>query len=163
MNGDDSPTSKDHTFEIGVISDTHGTLSPLVSEIFKETDLIIHAGDIDKEDVLKKLRKISPVTAVKGNVDFGEWAQNLKAAETIEVGEISIYILHNLEKLDLAPAGIFNVVIYGHTHLPSAEMQNNVLFLNPGSATYPPAKTSASVALIYINGLDIDVKFIEIT
>ena len=161
--GDDLPGSKNHTFEIGVISDTHGTLSPLVSEIFKKTDLIIHSGDIDKEGVLKKLRKISPVTAVKGNMDFGEWAENLKATETIEVGEISIYILHNLEKLDLAPEGIFNAVIYGHTHLPFAEMQNNVLFLNPGSATYPPAKTSASVALLYINGSDIDVKFIEIT
>ena len=151
-----------HTFEIGVISDTHGTLPPLVSEIFKETDLIIHAGDIDKEDVLKELRKISPVTAVKGDMDFGEWAQNLKAAETIEVGEISIYILHNLEKLDLAPEGIFNAVIYGHTHLPSAEIQNNVLFLNPGSAAYPPKNTKASVALLYINGSDLGVKFIEI-
>ena len=99
----------------------------MVSEIFKKTDLFIHAGDIDKEDVLKELRKISPVTAVKGNMDLGEWAQNLKTAETIEVGEISIYILHNLEKLAFAPEGIFNALIYGHTHLPSAEMQNNVL------------------------------------
>ncbi len=157
------PDIQPHIFKIGVISDTHGTLPTKVVEIFKETDFIIHAGDIDKEDVLKKLRRISPVTAVKGNMDFGEWTHALNATETVEAGEISIYVLHNLARLDLAPEGIFNIVVYGHTHVASAKTQNNVLFLNPGSAAYPSDNTSASVALIYINGSDIDVQFIETT
>lgn len=148
--------------KIGVISDTHGSVSSLIPEIFKETDLIIHAGDIDKKNVLTKLREIAPVVAVKGNMDFGKWACSLNAAETVTVGKISIYVLHNIDMLDLAPEGLFDIVIYGHTHCAAMEKQNNVLFLNPGSAQYPRYDTNASVALLHINGTSIDVKFVNL-
>ncbi len=148
--------------EIGVISDTHGSLPDSIPEIFKKTDLILHAGDIDDENVLIKLREISPVLPVKGNMDSGKWTNNLNETETLEIGGVSIYMLHNIEDLDLAPEGIFDAVIFGHTHSPMAEKKNNVLFLNPGSASYPRAKTNASVALLYINGNGIKINFIKL-
>ena len=154
--------SYNNIIEIGVISDTHGTLPRLVPEIFKATDLIIHAGDIDKEDVLKELCDISPVVAVKGNMDFGEWASRLKAAETIDAGDVSMYMLHNIEKLDIEPDGIFDAVIFGHTHMPYVKRHGSVIFLNPGSASYPRNSVSASVALLHISGAKIDVEFVEI-
>jgi len=145
--------------EIGIIADTHGTLPASTLEIFKKTDLILHAGDIDDENVLIKLREISSVLPVKGNMDSGKWANNLNITETLEIGGVSIYMLHNVENLDLVPEGIFDIVISGHTHSPMSEKKDNVLFLNPGSASYPRANTNASVALLYIseNGIQADL------
>ena len=148
--------------KIGVISDTHGSVSSLIPEIFKETDLIIHAGDIDKKNVLTKLREIAPVVAVKGNMDFGEWTRSLNTAETVTTGNISIYVIHDINMLDLAPEGLFDIVIYGHTHRAAMKNQNNVLFLNPGSAQFPRFNADASVALLHINGTSFDVKFINL-
>ncbi len=148
--------------EIGIIADTHGSLPSSIPDIFKKTDLILHAGDIDDENVLIKLREISPVLPVKGNMDSGKWANNLNITETLEIGGVSIYMLHNIENIDLAPEGVFDAVIFGHTHSPMAEKQNNVLFLNPGSASYPRANTNASVAILSINGKDIQVNFINL-
>ena len=86
-------------------------------------------------EVLKKLREIAPVTAVRGNVDRGAWASTLQHSEVIESEGVSIYMLHILDELDRKPetAG-FSAVVYGHSHKPACEVRNGVLYFNPGSA-----------------------------
>jgi putative phosphoesterase len=146
---------------IGVISDTHGHISTGVTHAFKDVDLIIHAGDIGEETVLDKLSKIAPVAAVRGNMDFGKWAARLPESETIEIGRIVIYVLHIANRLDADPAkNNFRAVISGHTHRPDIYEKNGIMFINPGSASYPKFGHPASAALIQIKGEDISVKLI---
>jgi len=123
------------TFLIGVISDTHGLLRPQAVEALRGSHYIIHAGDVGDPAILDTLAEVAPVTAIRGNVDHGDWATKLPATDVLEVGGVSIYILHNLADLDLKPeAAGFAAVISGHTHKPKQELKNGVLYFNPGSA-----------------------------
>lgn len=120
---------------IGVISDTHGLLRPEAIEALRGCGRILHAGDVGTPEILQALAKIAPVTAIRGNVDTKPWARRLPRAEVVEVGGISIYMLHDLAQLDLKPeAAGFRVVVYGHTHQPEVEEKSGVLYFNPGSA-----------------------------
>lgn len=120
---------------VGVISDTHGLLRPEAVEALRGVAHILHAGDVGTPEILEELRKIAPVTAVRGNVDRGEWAHRLPLTEAIEFEGVSIYLLHTLDELDLKPeAAGFGVVVYGHSHKPRLEMKRGVLYFNPGSA-----------------------------
>jgi uncharacterized protein len=120
---------------VGVISDTHGLLRPQAVEALRGSELILHAGDVGAPEILQELRKIAPVTAVRGNVDRVEWARTIPKNELVEIGGVSIYMLHIREELDLNPdaAGI-SAVIYGHSHVPAQEVKRGVLYFNPGSA-----------------------------
>lgn len=120
---------------IGVISDTHGLLRAEALVALRGSEYIIHSGDVGAPEILDELRAIAPVTAIRGNIDKGAWARRLRETEVVEVGGISIYVLHDLAQLDLKPevAG-FRVVIYGHSHVAKEEMRGGVLYFNPGSA-----------------------------
>ena len=120
---------------LGVISDTHGLLRPEAVEALRGAQQVIHAGDVGSPEILKKLATIAPVTAVRGNVDKDAWAQQLPETQVLETGGISIYLLHDLARLDVKPeAAGFRVVISGHSHIPKQEVRNGVLYFNPGSA-----------------------------
>ena len=120
---------------VGVISDTHGLLRPEATEALKGSDLIVHAGDVGGAQILEQLRAIAPTFAVRGNVDTGEWAKALPMTDVVEVGQLQLYVLHDVAALDLDPSAAgFAAVIYGHSHRPVAEIRHGVLFLNPGSA-----------------------------
>jgi len=120
---------------IGVISDTHGLLRPEALAALRGSNFIIHAGDVGDPAILETLREIAPVTAVRGNVDSGAWARKIPLTNVLEAGEVSIYVLHILQDLDLKPeAAGFSVVISGHSHKPLQEAKNGVLYFNPGSA-----------------------------
>jgi uncharacterized protein len=137
------------TITIGVISDTHGLLRPEALAALQGSDFILHAGDVGDPAILDKLNSIAPVTAVRGNVDHGPWAQVIPETNVLEVGGLSIYVLHNLDTLDLKPqAAGFAAVIYGHTHKPAHEFKNNVWFFNPGSAG--PRRFSLSISVGFL-------------
>ncbi|HWH57566.1 MAG TPA: metallophosphoesterase family protein [Terriglobales bacterium] len=120
---------------IGVISDTHGLLRPEAVDALQGSQYIIHAGDVGDPAILVKLQEIAPVTAVRGNVDCGNWAKKLPETAVLVVERVSIYVLHILDRLDLKPeAAGFAAVIYGHSHVPKQETKNGVLYFNPGSA-----------------------------
>ncbi len=120
---------------IGVISDTHGLLRAEAVAALRGSDHIIHAGDIGTPDILDKLRAIAPVSAIRGNIDREPWARKLPETEVLEIGGVSVYILHNLKGLDLRPeAAGFAAVVSGHSHVPKQETRNGVLYFNPGSA-----------------------------
>jgi uncharacterized protein len=121
---------------IGVISDTHGLLRSEAVAALRGSERIIHAGDVGAPEILDQLAAIAPLTAVRGNIDKGAWARKLlPETAVVEVGGVSIYVLHNVEELDLKPeVGGFSAVIYGHSHVPKQETRNGVLYFNPGSA-----------------------------
>lgn len=148
---------------VGVISDTHGLLRPEVIKLLAFSDLILHAGDIGKPDVLDGLRAIAPVVAVRGNNDQEAWANSIADTEVLHLEEISVYMLHILHELPLDPAesGI-RVVISGHSHKPEMKEQAGVLFLNPGSAGPRRFKLPISVAQLDINGHDIRAQIVEL-
>ncbi len=120
---------------IGVISDTHGLLRREAVEALRGSERILHAGDVGAPEILEALAQIAPVTAVRGNIDAEPWARTLPETEVVEAGGVSIYMLHDLGRLDLEPetAG-FRAVIYGHSHQPKIAEKNGVLYFNPGSA-----------------------------
>lgn len=119
---------------IGVISDTHSLLRPELLPALATVDHILHAGDVGDPDILTELRRIAPTTAIRGNIDIAGPCSHLPATEAIDLGGCLIYMLHNLDNLDLHPhaAGI-GVVVFGHSHKPSIEHRDSVLYLNPGS------------------------------
>ena len=136
----------DGIIRIGLISDTHGLLRPEAVAALAGSDFIIHAGDIGGLEVLADLSAIAPVTAIRGNVDRGDWAANLPHTEVLQCGGVFIYVLHNLAELDIDPAAAgFQAVISGHSHNPLIREKNGVLFVNPGSAG--PRRFSLPIAV----------------
>lgn len=118
---------------IGVISDTHGLLRPEAEQYLAGAAHIVHAGDIGRPDIVTRLRQIAPVTAIRGNVDTGAWAEGYRDTEIVRLGGRAIHILHDIMKLDPASRGI-DVIISGHSHRPRIETIHGVLYLDPGSA-----------------------------
>ncbi len=122
-------------FRAGVISDTHGLARPEALAVLRGVDHILHAGDVGSPAVLEQLRQIAPLTAIRGNIDRDPWALSLPETAVAEVGDFTVYLIHNVSHLDLDPqeAG-FAAVISGHSHQPHQEWRDGVLYLNPGSA-----------------------------
>jgi len=147
----------------GVIADTHGVLLPAAIKALEDVDLIIHAGDIGNTEVLDELQSIAPVVAVRGNMDMAEGLRELPKTEAVEVGDILLYVIHDIHRLDIDPSEAgFDAVIFGHLHFPSIIEQDGVLFLNPGSAAQPRRDYSASLALLTIQGNVIKTRIIDI-
>jgi uncharacterized protein len=128
--------SPDHpAVQIGVISDTHGLLRPEALAALAGSEAIIHAGDVGDPEILTELERIAPVTAVRGNIDIAPSAKALPQTNVLGIGGVSIYVLHNVNELDLDPAAAgFAAVIFGHSHRPVIEQRKGVIFFNPGSA-----------------------------
>ena len=148
---------------LGVISDTHSLLRPEALEALRVSDRILHAGDIGAPEILEALAKIAPVTAVRGNVDTASWARTLPETEIVEVGGVSIYVLHDLGQLDLKPeAAGFRVVVYGHSHQPKMEEKNGVLYFNPGSAGPRRFSLPVSVGRLTITAGKVQAQLVEL-
>jgi putative phosphoesterase len=154
-------TSENKNHRIAIISDTHGLLRQEAVERLMGVDVIIHAGDIGNQEVLDELEQVAPVFAVRGNMDRGEWAETLPLTRLVDVGEIAIYVLHDLEKLDIIPeaAGV-SLVVSGHTHQPRKERKGDVLFLNPGSAGPERFNKPVSLAMVEVIGQELRAEMI---
>jgi putative phosphoesterase len=148
---------------IGVISDTHGLLRPEASHTLEGCQLILHVGDVGDPGILDALEMIAPVTAVRGNVDRETWAVRLPTTQVVEVEGETLYMLHNLEELELDPgAAGFRAVIFGHSHRPLIEQRGGVLFLNPGSAGPRRFKLPISMARIHITGGEVRAELVQL-
>jgi putative phosphoesterase len=114
-------------------------------------------------EILETLASIAPLTAIRGNVDKAGWAQTLTETEVLEIGGISIYVLHDLGRLDLKPgAAGFQVVVSGHSHVPKQEMRNGVLYFNPGSAGPRRFKLPVTVGRLTVEGGNIRGEIVAI-
>jgi putative phosphoesterase len=142
--------------KIGIISDTHGLLRPEAEQGLAGVAHIIHAGDIGRADVLVRLRRIAPVTAIRGNIDTGDLAKRYPDTQVVRLGERSFYVLHDLQQLQIDPAvcGI-DVVVSGHSHRPRIETIDGVLYLNPGSAGPRRFKLPITLATLELTASDL--------
>lgn len=139
------------TVRIGLISDTHGLLREEAMLALQGVERIIHAGDIGDPQVLEALKQIAPLVAVRGNNDRAAWADAIPLTDVLQIGGVSIYVLHDVNELDLAPeAAGFQVVVSGHSHHPSITTDAGVLFVNPGSAGPRRFKLPISLAFLDI-------------
>jgi len=148
---------------VGVISDTHGLVRPEAIEALRGSELIVHAGDIGAPEVLDALRALAPVVAVRGNNDTDEWGRTLSETQVVEVGDVHLYVLHDLHGLDVDPvAAGFRGVISGHSHRPLAEERRGVLYLNPGSAGPRRFNLPIAVARLRVSGSSLSAEIIEL-
>ena len=148
---------------IGIISDTHGLLRPEAVELLRGSEHIIHAGDIGSPEIIPALEKIAPVTAIRGNVDTQPWARRFAETEVVELGGLHIYVIHDVNALDLNPrAAGFAAVISGHSHQPKQEMKDDVLYLNPGSAGPRRFKLPISVGRLVIAEGKVSAEILEV-
>lgn len=150
------------TGRIGLISDTHGLVRPEALTALKGSDLIIHAGDIGKSEVLEALKTIAPVVAIRGNNDRDSWAKKMPDFLDLKINGIKIYVIHNVNELEHDSPGGFNAVISGHSHKPSVTTKNGVLFINPGSAGPRRFKLPIAVARLQINGGKMNAKILNL-
>ncbi len=148
--------------KIGVLSDTHvpvimKALPPVIFDIFRGVDLILHAGDIVELSVLDELRAIAPVQAVAGNMDDTEVSLRLPAKKIIPVGRYTIGLTHGKYRIDVQREMIrkefdkVDVIVYGHSHGAFWGKVGDVYFLNPGSPTDKRYAAFNSVALLTID------------
>lgn len=150
-------------FRVGLISDTHGLVRDEAVAALRGCQHILHAGDIDEPEVLVKLRKLAPVTVVRGNNDQGPWAQKIPVYEVVEFGAVSIYLRHDELELDIDPvAAGFRVMLFGHSHKPKVETRDGVVFVNPGSAGPRRFKLPVAVGELLISGDRVDARIIEL-
>ncbi len=148
---------------LGIISDTHGLLRPEAARALNGVDLIVHAGDVGKPEVLTQLKAIAPVFAVRGNVDTEAWATELPATAIVDAGSASLFVLHNLRELDLRPdAAGFDAVISGHTHQAEQWEREGVLYLNPGSAGPRRFNLPVTLALVDVGSAPWKVEILEL-
>lgn len=146
---------------IGVISDTHNLLRAEALEALAGSDVIIHAGDICNRHILETLELIAPIVAVRGNNDSGAWAEAIREVATIKIGTVSIFVIHDLKQIKIDPAASgFNVVVSGHSHKPSVQNRNGVIYLNPGSAGRRRFKLPVSVARLKVNSAAAEAEII---
>lgn len=141
---------------VGLISDTHGLLREEALAALRGSDLIIHAGDVGKPEILDRLRTLAPVVAVKGNIDKGS---SLPATADVHAGGVRIHVLHDVH--DLRNSG-FDIVVSGHSHKPSRTERDGVLYINPGAAGPLRFRLPVTVARLDLGKTPWDVQFIQL-
>lgn len=157
---------------IGVISDTHGHLDPVVLELFGDVDHIIHAGDVVDGETLTALEGVAPVTVVPGNLDTGKLAR-LPREVAGEAGGVLFVVGHKRRRLlkrltagriDGLPSGRQpDLVVFGHDHIPAAEWVDGTLYLNPGTAASPHEEDDdPTVALVKVEPTGLSVTFVPL-
>jgi putative phosphoesterase len=146
---------------LGLISDTHGLLRPEALTALEGCDLILHAGDVGKLEILDKLRQIAPVTAIRGNIDKGS---PLPMTAVVEAHGALIYMLHDLQELDRDPiAAGFDIVVSGHSHKPGQSERAGILYVNPGSAGPRRFRLPITVARLDLQLRPWQVEFVALT
>ena len=158
-----------NTIKLGLIADTHiptraRELPARLSEIFRDVDHIIHAGDYVNYSVIEELQKIAPMTGCYGNMDPTILKNKLTKVATLKIENLVIKVIHDLgwgsRIKKLQKSGQFDVLVYGHTHKPSIKKEKNLILINPGSATNA-FRTSNSVGILYITPENIDCEILN--
>ena len=148
---------------IGLISDTHGLLRSEALNALQGSELILHAGDVGKPEILDALRAVAPVVAIRGNVDGGAWVAALSATELVATESALIYMLHDVNALDLDPvAAGFQIVVSGHSHKPARSLRSGVLYVNPGSAGPKRFSLPTTIARLDLGASPWKVEFFDV-
>jgi len=163
-------TSSAKRLRIGLISDTHGLLRPEAIAFLQGCDHIVHAGDIMGGEILEALAAIAPLTAVRGNNDFGDWADALHETQTVRLGDMVLYALHDLAQLRTdPPPKAARIVVSGHSHKPLVALREGgesgnggVLFVNPGSAGPRRFTLPISIGEAFIDGESVSARVVDL-
>ena len=148
---------------IGVISDTHGLVRPQALAALADVDLIIHAGDIGKAEVLRSLRAIAPVLAIRGNNDRDAWARDIPDIVNLEINGFNLQVIHNVHDIDGNVSSLdVDAVISGHSHKPGIVTRDGILFVNPGSAGPRRFKLPVAVAKIRFEKRHLNATLVEL-
>lgn len=135
--------------KIGVISDTHIAnksehVPGIILDVFKQMDMVIHAGDMVDLRVVEELKSACPkIIAVAGNMDQDEVRKRYPEKEVFEISGYKIGVMHGcgspLNLVELLKNAFKqdkpDIIVFGHSHKPMNEFIDGVLFFNPGSAT----------------------------
>jgi putative phosphoesterase len=161
---------------VGLISDTHGLVREEALAALAGSDVIVHAGDVGGPHVIEALARIAPVHAIRGNVDEPAelarkrtkrldpaWAVELPTSRTLTLAGRRIHVVHALAELaiDVAEEGI-DVVVHGHSHVPSIAKRDGVLYVNPGSAGPRRFRLPIAIALLRL-GARVEADIVPLT
>lgn len=138
-------------------------MRPEALAFLEHSDCIVHAGDIGAASVLRELRKIAALYAVRGNNDTDGWAARIPERRTVRLGGVRIHVLHDRAELaERPPPSGARVIIAGHSHKPLIETWEGGLLVNPGSAG--PRRFSLPVAAgeIEIRGERLHVRLLDL-
>ena len=153
-----------NNLRVGLISDTHGLLRPEARAFLVGCDYIIHGGDVGERKILDELACLAPLIAVRGNNDTGPWAAHLRETELIRVGNVFVYVIHDLAELDIDPAAAgVRVVVSGHSHQPKIEERSGILYVNPGSCGPRRFKLPISVGEITVSGSAVEARLVDLS
>ncbi len=157
--------------KIVILSDTHvkkhsDKLFKFIDILFKEADMIIHAGDYVSSSVVSKLREHKNFVGVWGNNDKGYIRDLLKEKMIISVEgyRIGLYHGHGNSKNTLERAydefstDKVDIIIFGHSHQPLILTKSKVLMINPGSPSYKRREPWYSYVILEIQDKKIDVQ-----
>ena len=148
---------------VGVLSDTHGLLRPEALAALRGVDYFIHAGDVGDPRILDELRALAPLTAIRGNIDSSGPCADLPATEAVELDGHLLYVVHALPDLDVnSKAAGISAVIYGHSHKPSVDWRDGVLYLNPGSAGPRRFSLPLTIALLTLGPEGIEAEIMPL-
>ena len=158
-----------------IASDLHGSayyVEKLIARFHEEQperllllgDLLYHGPrndlprDYDTKKTAALLNALSPAPlCIRGNCD-GEVDQMMlnfpilaDFAACFADGR-TLYLTHGHHREEAAACvKSGDIVLYGHTHIPAAEKENGVWFVNPGSVSIPKGGSTASY-LLWENG-----------
>jgi len=166
---------------IGVLADTHipdltPSLPPLIEEVFRGLDIILHAGDICRLDTLQQLEDNFTITiAVAGETDSSEAKKYLEDKRVVRCANRSIGIIHGDHKKRpdgwwgalrrrLMRGGPYeglyryvldqfdgvDCIVFGHSHRPYIKMRSGILLFNPG-AVAPTPGSRPSVGILDVD------------
>ena len=171
---------------IGLLSDTHipidaKVLPAQIKEIFRNVDLILHAGDIYIISVLDELERIAPVLAAQGDDDDYDITKDRRVKEkhTLTIDGVSISLTHGepglgpwsvfpnsketLEEASYYYNNVTNILVFGHSHMPKVEKRGQFLLVNPGSPTFPYyLHRPGTVVLLTVNSGEAEVRMVQL-
>ncbi|MDA0709980.1 MAG: metallophosphoesterase family protein [bacterium] len=147
------------THRVGLISDTHSLLRTEAISALSDVEHIIHAGDVGDIEILRTLRRLAPVTAVRGNVDFSSAFSSLPITHSVQIGDVLVYVIHIIESLDIdLKAAGYQAVVYGHSHRPESRVKDGVTYINPGSVGPRRFHSPVSMAYLHVDGTTLTVE-----
>lgn len=157
---------------VGILSDTHGVLRPLVLERLAGCDLLLHAGDVGEpvpaapgggEPILTRLARVAPVVAVRGNRDHGELGAALPAVQTGDLAGLPYLMTHRREDVPADGPRRSRLIVFGHSHRPELEWQGDCLLLNPGSCGSRRFRLPLTLAVVTVvdNRLVPEIRAVE--
>jgi uncharacterized protein len=148
---------------VGLVSDTHGLLRPEARAFLAGCDYIVHGGDVGDAEILDELARMAPLIAVRGNNDTQIRAARLAQTELVRIGGIFLYVIHDLEELDIDPAAAgVRVVVSGHSHQPKVEERAGILYVNPGSCGPRRFKLPISAGELTVSGSAVNARIVDL-